>query len=500
MNTHMRQFLLFVGVGSLAFSLACGGGSSNGGGFGSGGGGNGSFSNATLSGQYAFQLSGFDLLSQVPVPFREAGVFTADGNGHITSGILDLAEGGSPQSATFTGTYSVSSDGTAAMTFNASGGGTATYALSIANSSKVEMVQADNTGLVGSGIALKQDATAFAVVPSGTYVFREHRIAVGSLVPASQVGQFTVTNGAVAGNVDSNNNFTVAQSTITGTFNFPSTDNGRGSGTFTDNTNSTSTFLYYVVDSSHLILFSTDTGEIGIGQAEKQSGTFSNASLNGAYAFAGVGDTINTLIGFNMAGRFNADGSGNISAGNLDQVIDGVASNPSSPVTFTGTYTVAGTGRADVTLNTDVGNLHEIFWLVSPTRAFFLNDSNTDVSDGSLSAQSGSFSSATLNGSYAFNMTGIDGTGSGDTNDFVGTLQWNGTSGVTMRALINVTGVINQPANFPGTYTVSSNGRVVGSFNNISNNLVFYMISPTDAYILENDTNIEIYGNMTKQQ
>src|SRR5262245_21567856 len=83
-DTHMRRFLVFVGVGSLAFSLACGGGSSNGGGFGSGGGGNGSFSNATLSGQYAFQLSGFDLLSQVPVPFREAGVFTADGNGHIT--------------------------------------------------------------------------------------------------------------------------------------------------------------------------------------------------------------------------------------------------------------------------------------------------------------------------------------------------------------------------------------------------------------------------------
>jgi hypothetical protein len=201
-----------------------------------------------------------------------------------------------------------------------------------------------------------------------------------------------------------------------------------------------------------------------------------------------------------MAGRFDADGTGNISAGSLDQVIDGVASNPSSPVTFTGTYTVSGTGRAEVTLNTDVGNLREIFWMVSPTRAFFLNDSNTDVSDGSLSAQSGSFSSATLNGSYAFNMTGIDGTGTGDTNDFVGTLQWNGTSGVTMRALINVTGAINQPANFPGTYTVSSNGRVVGSFNNISNNLVFYMISPTDAYILENDTNIEIYGNMTKQQ
>ena len=366
-----------------------------------------------MSGQYAYQLSGFDLQTQGSVPFREAGVFTVDGNGHITSGTDDFAEGGSPSSNNFTGTYSVSSDGTAAATLNFSGGGTATFDLALANSSKVEMVEADNTGLVASGIALKQDATAFSTLPSGTYVFRKHEIVVSStsFTSNSEVGQFTITNGTVAGNVDSNSISALGQSTITGTFNVPSTANGRGSGTFTDNNNITTTFLYFIVDASHLILFSTDTGAIGIGQAEKQSGTFSNTSLNGAYAFAGIGDTTNNLIGFNMAGRFNADGAGNISAGNLDQVIDGIASSPSSPVTFTGTYTVSGTGRADVTLNTSAGNLHEIFWMVSPTRAFFLNDSGTDVSDGSLSAQSGSFSSATLNGLYAFNMTGIDGKG-----------------------------------------------------------------------------------------
>jgi hypothetical protein len=495
----MRRFLLLIGVGSLAFSLACGGGS-NGGGFGSGGGGgNNGFTNASLSGQYAFQLSGFDVLSQNGNPFREAGVFTADGNGHITSGTLDLAESGSPLSLNLTGSYSVSSDGTASMTFNTSNG-SLTYALSIANSSKVEMVQADSSGFAGSGVALKQDPTAFSTVPSGTYVFREHEIVVSSFTSQSKVGQFTITNGTVAGNIDSNTISALAQSTITGTFNFPSTANGRGTGTFTDSSSGTSTFLYYILDASHLFFFSADTGIIGAGQAEKQSGTFSNASLNGGYAFAGVGDTNSNFIGFNMAGRFNADGAGNISAGNLDQVIDGIASNPSSPVTFTGTYMVAPSGRADVTLNTSAGNLHQIFWMVSPTRAFFLNDSATDVSDGSLSAQSGSFSSATLNGLYAFNMTGIDNNGNGNTNDFVGTLNWNGTSSVTMRALINVTGTINQPTNFSGTYTVSNNGRVVGSFNNISNNIVFYMISSTDAYILENDTNIEIYGNMTKQQ
>ena len=97
MNTHMRQFLLFLGVGSLAFSLACGGGG-NGGGFGGGGGGgNNGFSNSSLNGQYAYQLSGFDLQTQSSIPFREVGVFTADGNGHITSGTDDFSEGSSPR-------------------------------------------------------------------------------------------------------------------------------------------------------------------------------------------------------------------------------------------------------------------------------------------------------------------------------------------------------------------------------------------------------------------
>ena len=60
MNQYRKQFLLLVGVGSLAFSLACGGGGS---GKGSGGGGTGNFSNASLSGQYAYQLKGYDLQS-----------------------------------------------------------------------------------------------------------------------------------------------------------------------------------------------------------------------------------------------------------------------------------------------------------------------------------------------------------------------------------------------------------------------------------------------------
>ena len=71
--------------------LACG--SSNGGGV-PGFIPKGNFSNASLNGQYVYQIEGFDFTTNLSgVPYREAGVFTADGNGDITSATDDFSEG-----------------------------------------------------------------------------------------------------------------------------------------------------------------------------------------------------------------------------------------------------------------------------------------------------------------------------------------------------------------------------------------------------------------------
>jgi hypothetical protein len=500
---YRKQFLLFVGVGSLAFSLACGGGGNNGGGgFGGGGGGTGNFSKASLNGQYAYQLSGFDL--QTGNPFREAGVFTADGNGHITSGTDDSASGGSPATGAITGTYSISSDGTGQMTITFPNTSKATFALTLSSSSKMYMIEADTTGIVVSGVAVKQDTSAFASVPSGTFAFRMHEITVGLggvTTSNGEVGAFTVNNGSITGNIDNNRNLIVNPFTITGSLNFPDATTGRGTGTFTDGVNPTS-FNYYVVDASHFLLFSTtnSSGVVGLGQAEKQTGTFSKASLSGAYVFGSVGDASNFVNDTNIAGQFTADGNGGIASGTLDQVEDGTPTSVASPATFTGTYTVASSGRADVTLNSTIGTIHHILWMVSPTRAFSLTDSSSEVEDGTVDAQTGTFSNATLNGIYAFNLTGLDGSGSSlVTNDFVGTLKWDGAGGVTSRTVLNVNGTATQPPSATGTYTTGSNGRVVASINGISNNLVFYMISPTDAYLIQNDANVQLHGAMSKQ-
>ncbi len=141
--------------------------------------------------------------------------------------------------------------------------------------------------------------------------------------------------------------------------------------------------------------------------------------------------------------------------------------------------------------------------MVNPSRGFFLitNDSNA-VEDGTLDLQSGTFTNATMNGQFAFMMDGFDTT---QLLDRLGTLTWDGTSKLTLNEVANSSatgqGAIS-PGVLTGSYSVSSNGRAVGTINNLSitnNDLVFYLISGSDAYLLQNDTGVQINGMISLQ-
>ena len=76
--------ILYLCLGLVSLLLCAGCGSNNGGvpGFIP----KGNFSNASLNGQYVYQIEGFDFsIPNNVVPYREAGVFTANGNKIITS-------------------------------------------------------------------------------------------------------------------------------------------------------------------------------------------------------------------------------------------------------------------------------------------------------------------------------------------------------------------------------------------------------------------------------
>jgi len=478
----MRISYLCLGLVSLLFYTACGSNSGTVTGFVP----KGQFSNASVNGNYVYQIEGLDFSTTTNgVAYREAGVFAANGSGAVTV-TDDFSEGSTILNTTSTGSYSISNDGTGSLSFN-NALGTIKLAVTLVSSSKVYLVEGD-PALNAGGLAEKQDATAISAAPSGTFAFREHDVNPESV---ARVGVFGISGGTVgSGSVDVNRSGGFSSLTFTaGSFNTPDSTTGRGTGTLTDSSPATTTFIYYVVDANNVRFLSSTPGIVGLGRAERQSGTL---TLSGSYAFASKGDTSSLLGGVNTAGRFTAS-AGTITGGARDSVQDG---NTATNVSFTGTYIQAANGRAVVTLSTAANN-SLVVWMVSPSRGFFLvNDANT-VQDGTLDLQTiSTFSNSTMNGQYAIIMNGFDTT----SKDRVGTLQWDGSGKLTLNEFTNSGGVITVPIVLSGNYSVSGTGRTNASIGNLSNNLVFYLISRNDAYVVQNDPGVEISGTMSKQQ
>jgi hypothetical protein len=476
------KLFLFLGVVSLLLCAGCGSSSGTSGFIPTG-----NFSTASLNGQYVYQIEGFDFSTSTSgVPYREAGVFTANGGGSLTTVTDDFSEGGSVGTTISTGTYAINNDGTGTLSLN-NVLGTVTFEVTLVSTSKIYLIEVDSP-LSAGGLAEKQNATAIGAVPAGTFVFREHDL--NSVQSIGSVGAFALSGGTVsAGSKDVNTGGALSSLTFTaGSFNAPNPATGRGSGTFTDSSAVTSSFLYYIVDANNIRFLASTPGVIGIGSAELQNGT---PALSGSYAFGSQGDTA-SLGGVNTAGRFTASG-GSITAGARDSVQDG---NSGLNVAFTGSYTQAPSGRALLTLSTPQNN-SLVVWMVSPSRGFFLVNDPTNVSEGTLDLQQTStFSNSTTNGQYAFIMNGFDLQG---TKDRVGTLLWDGSGKLTLNEVTNANGAVTGPIVLSGTYAVSANGRATGSISTLSSNLIFYLVSGTDAYSIQNDSGVEVNGTISKQ-
>src|ERR1700704_2439120 len=81
----------------------------------------GPFTNANLSGSFAFSYTGSDASGFLAV----AGSFVANGSGTITSGTQDINSGaGVTTNAAITGTYTVRADGRGTATLNSPAGNT----------------------------------------------------------------------------------------------------------------------------------------------------------------------------------------------------------------------------------------------------------------------------------------------------------------------------------------------------------------------------------------
>ncbi len=478
------KLLLGAALALLLASVACGGGTTvvNP---------TGNFSKSSLNGTYVYSFAGTDTNGD----YREAGLFTADGNGNIISGSDDFAQGASLATNATTGTYTIGSDGNGTLTLVFPGNaGSINLGITMQSTSSLYLIEAD-TFANGAGSAEKQDTTAATTLPSGTFVFRLQGASSISGSSAA-VGAMTLAGSSITGNDDVIRAGTPQQLTLSGSVVAPST-NGRGTLALTDSGGVTTNLVYYVVNASTLRFVQSDGAALSLGRAEKQAAaTFTNASLSGGYAFGSSGDTASNQGGAQTVGAFTTDGSGNITAGAYDSQQDLVTT---SNVSFTGNYTVASNGRAQVSFTPAGGTgvlIPHIFWLVSPSRAMFLETTLNKVESGTADKQNVAvFANSSLGAQAALVMHGFDTA----LVDRVGTLTPDGNGNLTLNYLLNRGGAVTAPGALTGTYTVSANGRTVANVNSLSTNLVLYLVSNNTGYLLQGDPGTEISGQVTQQ-
>jgi hypothetical protein len=238
-------------------------------------------------------------------------------------------------------------------------------------------------------------------------------------------------------------------------------------------------------------------GGSGVKFAPTPSGSFTNSSLKGNYAFSLMGTN---QFGFlAVAGTFQADGNGNITAG-LEDVNSGGGVFTSIPVA--GNYTVGADGRGTATLASSVANISFAFVVISPQRALVIRFDNNSSASGSIDLQDTSaFTASALQGSLVFNVSGIDANGA-DLQE-VGLFTTDGTSAISGGVQdTNDNGNVATNLAVNGTYSVATNGRGTATLitPNGSSNFAFYVVDANRLKLIQIDSVPVVGGDAFRQQ
>ena len=466
----------------------------------------GNAANGELSGQYAFELSGFDSLGN---PVASAGVFTANGSGNITSGAIDT--NGTAMSAPTANvaltasTYAVGADGRGQLALNTAAGN-ASYIVAVNTISGGvatggAMTEFDATGRRLSGQFARQTTTAFhtASINSG-FAFGAYGFTAGSsatsLGRSGTIGeiQFAGVSAVTSSEITSSNgSSTTPVVPSAGTLTVGS--NGRGTLSLgLPGTAGTLDFYVYVVSTSEMYLLSSDaasgTGlavrDLLLGDARAQTittGTFTASSLSGSSVFyeqkLGVSGATTYYPDVQM-GLYTFDGAGNV-LGSEDRNAGGTATQ----ATLGGTYTVATNGRVIAYVAAtglsgclDCAKPASVFYLVGAGQGFLL-DFATSGGTGAFAPQTQtSFTSSALTGSYSL------GTQDPVTTGVVPESGLIAISSSTLTGLLDqaVAGVPTPDVALSGTLSVGANGRVALTG---SSNAVVYLYSPNQGLWLD---------------
>lgn len=451
---------------------------------------NAGYSNASLSGSYVFRLSGIDTNGGT---FVAVGIFTADGNGNVTSGqedVNDVFSGVLQQVAISNGTYSVGVDGRGQATLNFSNSApAASFNFVLVSSGEARVVELSNFEL-SSGVLEKQNAVPLAA-PSGTYVLRMDGSNSQFGQPVSRVGLLTATGAGSASVVlDENyNGFftpTIAVSGIS-VSSFSGTT-GRGVMQFdttTGGANSTGTTIdlaFYVVNSNTIEFLSINQSEQLSGYADSQSGTISSASVSSPYVFGISGNLGRGLI--DETGEFTL-ASGALNNGLEDFVFNGAYS---ASVPFSGTYAAdtANNGRFTGSYTSNGRTASFVLWFNSAQNAVMLtyNSTNSLLESGLVTMQPAVPTAATISGNYALHLAGFTGGRNSAPTVLEAQLLADGVGTLTGLEDFNQGGSVATGVSASGSYSVVS-GRGTGVIGGIP--VVLYPAGSSTIYVMSTD-------------
>lgn len=480
-----KRFLLVAASAVLTILAGCGGSTHN-------PTPQGGFTNANLNGTYAISFSGTNANGF----FAVAGTLTADGNGHFTSGVLDINKAPTPvTNVPFSGTYNIRADGRGVAGLTSSAGNISLVFVLVSGGRA--LVTRFESSATGSGSMDLQNSSAFsATALAGTFVFNLSGVGASG-GSAATVGSITTdATGTVTSGVQdlSDNGVVTTNQPISGG-SVQVASNGRGTATLNTVAGARS-FAFYVVDSNRLKLVETDTATALAGDGLRQTGAISNASVTGAFAFTVAGNDV-AFGPFAAGGVLSSDGAGTITSGTEDRNDGGAVT---TNIAVTGTYAIAANGRGTGSIsNATAGTLN--FVLYPTTNGVQLLETDTGlVVSGAAFPQSGTLSTASVQGNYGLNYTAVS-LASGGELDAVASLNANGTGHAIGIIDINNVGSTSTGTSLTASYSADATGRGPLTLQTGlgPQNMAIYILNSNRSLFVELDGDIVAAGVIEHQ-
>ncbi|HWF39702.1 MAG TPA: hypothetical protein VG322_14355 [Candidatus Acidoferrales bacterium] len=357
------------------------------------------------------------------------------------------------------------------------------------------------SGSSGGGATGTGGATTPNSILSGKYAFSFTGTVTSSGAPIFLAGSFTADGaGNITTGVEDVNQVGLSVSkgvAISGTYSI----GADGRGTLNITSGVTQTFKIAVENGNHGQIIRFDTGAAGSGSFDLQtSSAFSLNALTGKYAFEwnGFDSTANE-------NPLSGIGEVSLSSGALTGGADINDGGNYSQLAASGTFqSPDGNGHGTASFTYGTTTLTYAYDIISANRILLIEIDTAGGTVGEADLQSATFTTASLFGNYAFVLSQpLFGLG------MVGQITTDGQGNISSSDSVENNFGALASGTFPGTYTlsptvagVSLNGRFVLTATEpslASDNFVVYLISPTQAFVMETDSDQLIFGQLLAQ-